>query len=260
MEEAVTLVTGAGRGAGRGVAHGLAAARGGTVFVADINGDAAAEAATELEELGVRGVAVVCDLSVEEDVAALFDEIRRHGASLDVLVNTVAWIDPSGPVAEMSTDTWHRALRVNLDSIFYTCRAALGMMIPRGRGVIINFASLNGTRGFPDRGSYGASKAAVINLTQTIAMENRRHGIRANAIVPGGIDGERVRELRARRAGAPRTERPPELGSGPELIDPEWIGRYLAFLVSDEGRHINGQSLVIGEATRTPLQALFPDI
>jgi len=255
----VALVTGAGRGAGRGVARELARA-GYAVVVADLDPLTAADAAEEVRALGAAGSVAVCDVSDEVAVAAMFEQIREEHGDVDVLVNTVAWIDPQATIAEMPTEVWHRSFRVNVDSVFFTTRAALPGMMARGRGVIVNFSSLNGTRGFPERGSYSASKAAVITLTQTTAMEGRRHGIRAYALVPGGIDGERVRELRARLADQPRQPRPPELGAVPELMDPDWIGRYVAFLASEEGRHLNGQALVIGEAARTPLQAIYPDL
>jgi NAD(P)-dependent dehydrogenase (short-subunit alcohol dehydrogenase family) len=195
----------------------------------------------------------------------MFARIGDEVGPLDVLVNTVAWIDPPGPIAELPTDRWHKAIRTNLDSVMYCTRAALAMMIPRTKGVIVNISSLNGTRGFPDRPSYGATKAAVINFTQTTAMENRQYGIRANVLVPGGIEGERVRLLRemaAQRAKEHGDTPPPRNYPDPpmEMLDPEWIGRYVSFLISEDGRHINGQALVIGEAPRSPLQAMFPDI
>ena len=92
-------------------------------------------------------------------------------------------------------------------------------------------------------------------------MEGRQYGIRANVLVPAGIQGERVNmvmaafERRARETGVPAKQVDTD-----RFLTEEWIGRYVSFLVSDEGRHINGQALVIGEGGRSPLQALFPDI
>ena len=97
------------------------------------------------------------------------------------------------------------------------------------------------------------------------AMENRQYGIRANVLVPGGIEGERVRLLRemaAQRAKEHGDTPPPRIypDQPMEMLDPEWIGRYVSFLISEDGRHINGQARVIDEAPRSPLQAMFPDI
>ena len=194
----------------------------------------------------------------------MFTQVREMFGGLDVLVNTVAWIDPPGPIVDLPTERWHKAIRTNLDSVMFCTRAALRMMIPKESGVIINVSSLNGTRGFPDRASYGATKAAVVNFTQTTAMEARQYGIRANCLVPGSIEGERtriLREMMQERARQGHTRMTWTYPDPPvEPLDPEWIGRYVRFLVSEDGRHVNGQAIVIGEAPRSPLQAMFADI
>lgn len=266
MAGRITLVTGAGRGAGLGIATALAD-EGGTVVVCDLDPDTCDRAAAAVRERGAESLSIPCDVSDEQQVEAMFTRIAETCGTLDVLVNTVAWIDPPGPIVDLPTERWHKAIRTNLDSVMFCTRAALRMMIPRSSGVIVNISSLNGTRGFPDRVSYGATKAAVINLTQTTAMENRQYGIRANCLVPGGIDGERarvLRELMAARAkeGGPASPIDTDFYPDPpmELLDPEWIGRYVSFLISPDGRHVNGQALVIGEAPRSPLQAMFPDL
>lgn len=261
----VSLVTGTGRGAGRGIATVLAG-EGGKLVICDLDEATLADSAEEARKLGAEVLAVPCDVSEEEQVEAMFAKASEAFGRLDVLVNTVAWIDPPGFISELPTDRWHKTIRTNLDSVMYCTRAALRTMIPQRSGVVINISSLNGTRGFPERPSYGATKAAVINFTQTTAMENRQYGIRANVLVPGGIVGERVRALREyamerrreRGEEAPASSPYPE--PPPEMLDPEWIGRYVSWLVSPDGRHINGQALVIGEAPRSPLQAMFPDI
>ncbi|MCW2541640.1 MAG: 3-oxoacyl-[acyl-carrier-protein] reductase [Frankiales bacterium] len=267
MTQRTTLVTGAGRGAGLGIASALAD-QGGNLVVCDLDPDTSAAAAKLATERGARAVSIPCDVSDEVAVDAMFAQVKAEFGTLDALVNTVAWVDPPGPIAEMPTERWHKAIRTNLDSVMFCTRAALQIMIPQASGAIINVSSLNGTRGFPDRGSYGATKAAVINLAQTTAMENRAYGIRANCLVPGAINGERIRLLmemaaaRAAEKGADAEPPRPSFYPDPpiEFLDPEWVGRYVAFLLGDGGRHINGQALVIGEAPRSPLQAMFPDL
>ncbi|HXT88130.1 MAG TPA: SDR family oxidoreductase [Trebonia sp.] len=261
----VSLVTGTGRGAGHGIATVLAK-EGGKLVICDLDEATLGESAEEARRLGAEVLAVQCDVSDEEQVESMFAKANEAFGRLDVLVNTVAWIDPPGPIAELPTERWHKTIRTNLDSVLFCTRAALRTMIPQESGVIINISSLNGTRGFPERPSYGATKAAVINLTQTTAMENRQYGIRANVLVPGGIMGERVRILREyglermKERGEEPPTRSPYPGPPMEMLDPEWIGRYVSWLISPDGRHINGQALVIGEAPRSPLQAMFPDI
>ncbi|MCW2538408.1 MAG: fabG 6 [Frankiales bacterium] len=258
------MVTGAGRGAGQGIALALAN-EGGNIAICDLDEATAQATAKLIEERGATAFALQCDVSDENAVDAMFAAVVERFGTIDVLCNTVAWIDPPGPIAELPTERWHKTIRTNLDSVMFGTRAALKTMIPNQKGVIINISSLNGTRGFPDRPSYGATKAAVINFTQTTAMENRQYGIRANVLVPGGISGERVRLLGEMGAAlAEQRGTPPTRGQYPdppmEMLDPEWIGRYVSFLISEDGRHINGQALVIGEAPRSPLQAMFPDI
>jgi NAD(P)-dependent dehydrogenase (short-subunit alcohol dehydrogenase family) len=262
------LVTGAGRGAGWGIARGVAEP-GNTVVVCDLDGEASQKVADELAGQGATALSIPCDVSDEAQVEAMFATVADRFGPLDVLVNTVAWIDPPGSIAELPTERWDKAIRTNLYSVMFCTRAALRGMIPNRSGVIVNISSLNGTRGFPDRVSYGATKAAIINFTQTTAMENRQYGIRANVLVPGAISGERIRllgemgaQLAADRvaAGGPEPVRSAYPDPPVEPLDPDWVGGYVAWLVSDAGRYINGQALVLGEAPRSALQAMFPDI
>ena len=264
MSGRITLVTGAGRGAGNGIAVALGN-EGGTVVVCDLDPDTSRAAAEGVRKRGAESLSIPCDVSEEQNVEKMMAQIVETYGTIDVLVNTVAWIDPPGPIVDLPTERWHKAIRTNLDSVMYTTRAALRVMIQRRGGVIINISSINGTRGFPDRASYGATKAAVINFTQTTAMENRKYGVRANCLVPGRIQGERLQilgqmmaELSATRGEQPVQE--PMVDGAIESLDPEWIGQYVSFLVSDKGRHINGQALVIGDGPRSPLQAIFPDL
>jgi NAD(P)-dependent dehydrogenase (short-subunit alcohol dehydrogenase family) len=257
----VVVVTGAGQGTGLAIANRLAD-ESTAVALVDINRDAVTAAAADLGAAGFVASGHACDVSDEQQVAETVETILAAYGGVDVLINVAAYLDPSESVIEMRTETWRRSFGVNVDGTFFFTRACAPSMVQRGGGVIVNFSSLNGTRGFPNRASYAASKAAVITFSQTAAMELREHGIRVNCIVPGGIDGERVRALRARRLeGA--SESIPQAGHGAppwDLLTPEWIASYVAYLVSDDSAPINGQALVIGEVPRSPLQAVFPDL
>lgn len=266
MVDRVTLVTGSGAGAGLGIAKALAE-EGGVIYVSDLNAELSAAAAEEVASRGATAISIPIDFSEEDQVKELFARINKDHGGVELLVNTVAWLDPLGPIVDLPTERWHKAIRTNLDSVMFTTREAFKTMIPAGKGVIINIASMNGTRGFPDRVSYGATKAAVINFTQTTAMEGRQYGIRANVLVPGAIAGPRIgmlKEAMAKRreetGGAIGAVHMPPGQPLPEAIDGEWMGRYIAFLASDDGRFINGQSLPVGEGPRSSLQALFPDL
>lgn len=261
VSDRVSLITGTGRGVGAGIAAALSGP-GEKLVVCDLDAEAMEASAERARAAGAEVLGIGCDVSEEEQVEDLFARGVERFGRLDVVANTVAWIDPPGPIAELPTDRWHKAIRTNLDSVMYGTRAALRTMIPQRSGVIINVSSVNGTRGFPDRASYGATKAAIINFTQTTAMENRQYGIRANVLAPGAIQGERNRILR--QWAAERAERNPPPLPPPEppiaLVDVDWIGRYVAFLVSDEGRFINGQGSVGRRVLPAPVAGHLPGL
>lgn len=252
------LVTGGGRGAGWGIAMALAQ-EGAEVAVADLDGEAAERVAAELSEAGGRGIAIACDVADERQVEAMFEEVARELGVLQLLVNTVAWIDPHSTVAEMPFENWQRAMRVNVDSVFLCSKHGIPLLREAGGGMIVNTSSIAGTRGFPYRAPYAASKAAIINLTETLAMELLGTGIRANCILPGVIAGERVRLLRESLAAKGLL---PEIAADDVLnhavvLDAMDVGRYVAFLASDEAAFVNGQALWLGDGPRMGAQAFF---
>jgi NAD(P)-dependent dehydrogenase (short-subunit alcohol dehydrogenase family) len=253
------LVTGAGRGAGWGIALALAA-HGADVAVCDLDEESAAVTAGQIADKGVRSLAVRTDVSAEGEVQSLIGTVVEEFGGIDILVNTVAWIDPPGPVATMPYERWRTGVRINLDSVFLCSKYALEHMIPARSGLIVNVSSVNGTRGFPNRAVYGATKAAILNLTETLSMENREFGIRVNCLVPGGISGgvrgKILRQLAEENgvtfgAGMPAFDPPLRAAS------PEELGEYVVFLAGDAGSAINGQSLWMGEAPRFGGQALL---
>jgi NAD(P)-dependent dehydrogenase (short-subunit alcohol dehydrogenase family) len=217
-----------------------------------------------VEARGVRAAAIACDVSEEAEVKAMLERTREEFGRLDVLVNTVAWIDPPAAVVDMDYANWQRAMRTNVDSVFLCSKHAIPLMRESGGGLIVNISSINGTRGFPMRAPYGASKAAVINLTETLAMELLESDIRVNCLVPGAIAGERLRILRQQAAttrdAVSSTVRSGEKqGARPtvSVMEPIEVGRYVAFLASDDGARINGQALRLGDAPRSGAQVRF---
>lgn len=262
IEGYACLVTGAGRGAGKGIAIELARA-GARVAVADINADAIEQTVREIEDLGGTATPLVADVSDEVQVGTMVSDAAGALGDLDVLVNTVAWIDPPAPIAEITTENWMKTIATNLNSTFFTTRAVLPGMIERRSGHVVNTSSLNGTRGFPDRAAYGVTKAGIINFTETIAMECRESGVRANCLVPGGIEGERVKILaemyakRSEAAGKKTDMSFPTDDPNRKMLTEDEVGRFVVFLVSDLGAVFNGRALPIGEAKRSPRQIWF---
>lgn len=257
------VVTGAGRGAGWGIAV-VFAETGAEIAALDIDRAAAEKTASEISRRGGKGVAIECDVANEKQVQTAFKLVEDEFGALDVLVNTVAYIDPPARVVDMPFDTWRKAISVNMDSVFLCSRAAIPLLAKSDAALILNISSINGTRGFPYRAPYGASKAAIINLTETLAMELGDEAIRVNCLVPGGITGERIKMLGQWYVDAGIIEKPSEDGDnvgeltkGTTLLTPEQVGRYALFLASSDGAPINGQALWIGAAARSGAQVLF---
>ena len=170
------LVTGAAAGMGRAIAE-LAAGAGARVLATDRN----AEALTTLDVDGVETATL--DVTDKAAIEALFDV----EPPFDGLVNTAGWVC-HGTLTETGDEDWTRSFRINVDSIFYTIRAALPGMIGAGGGTIVNMASIaSSLKGFHFRAAYAASKAAVIGLTKSVAVDYMDDGIRCHAVCPGTV-------------------------------------------------------------------------
>ena len=186
LQGKVAIVTGAGSGIGRAIALGLAA-EGASVAIADLDREKAAGVALEIEATGAESVGIPVDVSISEPVDAMVDETVKRFGRLDILVNN-AGRAARGFASQMTDDDWDAVIAVNLRGTFLCSRAALAHMIPQLSGRIVNTASGLGLRGSPGGAVYGASKAAIINFTKSLALEVARYGITVNAIAPGVTD------------------------------------------------------------------------
>ena len=185
LDGQVALVTGAASGIGRGVALGLAAS-GADVACLDLAGPALDAVVREVEETGRRAIATPADVT---DAASLADAVARVEAELGPLTLAVnsAGIADAAPAEEMSRAQWQRVVDVDYTGVFLSCQAEARVMLPRGRGAIVNIASMSGS--IVNRGllqaHYNSAKAAVVHLSRSLAMEWAPRGIRVNAISPG---------------------------------------------------------------------------
>lgn len=178
------LITGASRGIGLATAECFAAAGCDLILTCKNSMNALEQAAARLQEQNhINCLALQSDLGREEDVLRLFSSID----SLDVLVNN-AGIAHIGLLTDMTADEWHRIMAVNLDACFYTCRAAIPLMLKNHCGKIINISSVWGTQGASMEVAYSASKGGVNAFTRALAKELAPSGIQVNAIACGVID------------------------------------------------------------------------
>jgi NAD(P)-dependent dehydrogenase (short-subunit alcohol dehydrogenase family) len=185
LDRRVALVTGAASGIGRRIATGVAES-GADVGCLDLPGSGLDAVANDIERLGRRAVALPADVTNATDLAGAVSRIEADLGPLGLAVNS-AGIANAAPAEEMSPEQWQRVIDINLTGVFLSCQAEARAMLERGSGSIVNIASMSGT--IVNRGllqaHYNASKAAVVHLTKSLAMEWCRRGVRVNSISPG---------------------------------------------------------------------------
>jgi 3-oxoacyl-[acyl-carrier protein] reductase len=258
----VALVTGGSRGLGRADALTLARA-GADVAIADILveselseetdslGSLATAARTqglvytestaeEIRAMGRRALALKCDVTDREQVAATVVRTVEELGSVDILINNAGTLDHVGQFHDQNPDLWERDLRVNLTGSFNCAQAVWPHMKERGWGRIINMASVAGTLGGFGQASYSTTKAGLLGLTRTLAMEGGRHGITCNAIVPGVIGSEAFH-----MANPVMNERIVARTVFKRHGEPEDIANAIAFLCSDLAGYITGVGLYV---------------
>jgi 3-oxoacyl-[acyl-carrier protein] reductase len=258
----VALVTGSSRGLGRADALALAQA-GAEVVLADIQleSDSGSEAETfgplaqaaraqglvytertaeEIRSLGRRALAVRCDVTDRGQVDAALAQAREEIGPVDILVANAATLDHVARFEEQSPELWERDLRVNLTGVFNCAQAVWPGMVERGWGRIVTMASVAGTLGGFGQASYAATKAGVIGLTKTLALEGARHGITANAIVAGiigteafGFGNPEMNERMVRRTALRRAGEPAE------------VANVVAFLCSELASYVTGAEIQV---------------
>ena len=230
------LVTGASRGIGAATAE-LFAECGADVGIGYNSRQADAEAVVKrCAGLGVRAFAHAADISTVAGAEDLFARATRELGGIDLFVgNAGIWPPDDVPLAEMSDDHWARTMRQNLDSIFFTARAAARQMEPGGRIVLVS--STAGQRGEAMHADYAASKGAVISLTKSLATELGPRDITVNCVAPGWVDTEMAAPALDPDARA-RIERSIPIGRIATARD---VAAPIVFLCSDLARHITGE-------------------
>jgi meso-butanediol dehydrogenase/(S,S)-butanediol dehydrogenase/diacetyl reductase len=238
MDGKIALVTGGGAGIGEACVHALRD-RGATVVVADISREAAERVAGEA---GGGATAVTADMADEGQVRAMIEGVVADHGRLDVAVNNAGIGGDQVPTGEYPVESWRKVLSVNLDGVFLCMRHELPAMVANGGGAIVNMASISGLAGDPGWGAYNAAKAAVINMTQSLAWEVGRYGIRANAICPGPIGTER---MLGSLESDPKMKAIYDASTPIRRIGtPEECAAAILFLASDDASFVNATTLV----------------
>ncbi len=244
------LITAGASGIGREIASAFAAA-GAHVFVVDIDADGLAALARELP--GVR--TAVCDMACRTEIERMVPAAVQALGGLDVLVNNAGVAGPTAPVDELDPDAWDKVVQINLNGTFHVTRLAIPHLKKSSAGVVIVISSVAGRYGYPNRSAYATTKWGLIGFTKTLSKELGEFGIRANAILPGAVDGpriQRVLEGRAELSGRSVEEEKKatlSIQSLKKFVDPREIAAMAVFLASDAGKSISGQAMSIDNDT-----------
>ncbi len=237
------LVTGASRGIGAACVDRLVA-EGANVVCADINGDGAEGTAQRSRDAGVEAIGVQCDVGDEASVKALVSGAVERFGQLDVVVN-MAGILSATHSHEETLENWERVIRVNLTGVFLVCRESLPHLI-ESKGAIVNAASTSSLSGHPWFAAYGASKAGVYMLSNSLAMEYAKRGVRVNCVAPGGINTDMVQVDMPDDVDGRILARMMPIGP---MGEPDMVADTVAFLASSDARFINGEIVRVDGAT-----------
>ena len=255
LQRRVALVTGGGRGIGRAIALALGRA-GGRVAVAARTREEIETVAADVSRAGAEALALPCDATKREEVERTVASVRDRFGSLDVLVNNAGTAE-SAPLAKTDEAMWNRLLATNLTSTYLFTRAALGGMVERGWGRVINVASSAGKVGGAYISAYSAAKHGVLGFTRSVALEVAGKGVTVNAICPGYVNtsltDRSIRNIAARTGMSEAAARERLEATNPQkrFVEPEEVAALALFLCAEEAAGLSGQAINLDGGGRT---------
>ena len=243
----VALVTGAAGGIGRAVALALVQV-GAKVLLVDIAKEAGLQTQSLIENIGGEAMFVQADVSDPEQVQNYVNTAMQTWGRIDIFMNNAAWQGEIHSLVDYPLDVFEKVISINVRGVFLGLKYVLPIMIQQGKGTVVNTASLGSFLATRKLGPYTASKHAVMGLTKTAAIEVARKGIRVNAVCPGPVDTEMLRDIEASQAtGSAEQLRAQRTASIPDgrYADPVEVANLMLYLASDLSSHITGQGIQI---------------
>jgi len=242
FKDKVVLVTGGGRGIGQTIALAFAH-EGATVAVNSAHLSTAEETATQIRQAGGKAIAIEANVADEPQANAMVDRVVAELGGIDILVNNAGISQPIMPLLEQSVADWDRVIDTNLRGTYLCVKAAARWMVEKHAGNIVNMASAAGLVGQTMRTAYAPSKAAVINLTMGLAAELGKYNVNVNAVLPGYVLTDLVRDLiKQGKVNEEAILRRTPLG---RMSMREDVAYAVLFLASDEAKNISGVSLPV---------------
>ena len=234
------LITGSSQGIGKAIAIGMAEAGADIALVAR-NADKLSAVKEEVEALGRKCLSFKADISNIDEITDVFSKTEAAFGKLDILVNSAGTYNQK-PAEDMTPADWDEVLDLNAKSLFFCCQQAGKIMLRNGGGRIINIASTFGVVGFAGRIPYNASKAAVISITQTLALEWSKKGINVNSIAPGPVWTEGRDELFSNPDHYAKATAKLAIG---RVAKPKELAGPAVFLASDAASFVTGTTLLV---------------
>ncbi|BDD08353.1 beta-ketoacyl-ACP reductase [Fulvitalea axinellae] len=245
LEGKVALITGASKGIGRAIAHKFAEQGASVAFTYLSSVEKGQALEKELADKGVKAVGFRSDASDFDAAQELIDGVVKEFGRLDVLVNN-AGITRDGLLMRMNKEQFDDVIRVNLNSVFNTVKAATRTFMKQKSGSIINMTSVVGVKGNAGQANYAASKAGIIGFTKSVALELGSRNVRCNAIAPGFIETEMTGALDEKTVQSWRDAIPMKRGGKPEEV-----ADLTVFLASDMSTYVSGQVIQVDGAMLT---------